>query len=171
MNGHLRRCQSALRAHVRHSTLRAQGLLPPCVWPSLNRLHHPKDKDGRGGRLGSDMLVRVKRVYEAPSRSDGTRILVDRLWPRGVTKEQARVDLWLKEIAPSAELRQWFNHEPEKRNEFKRRYVAELRQRPEVVARLVEAVRSGLVTLVYGSKEERFNNAVVLEEFLRTTLK
>ena len=117
------------------------------------------------------MLVRVKRVYEAPSRSDGARILVDRLWPRGVTKEQARVDLWLKEIAPSAELRQWFNHEPEKWNEFKRRYVAELRQRPEVVARLVEAVRSGLVTLVYGSKEKRFNNAVVLEEFLRTTLK
>ncbi len=96
---------------------------------------------------------------------------MDRLWPRGVTKEQARVDLWLKEIAPSAELRQWFNHEPEKWNEFKRRYFEELRQRPEVVARLVEAVRSGLVTLVYGSKEERFNNAVVLEEFLRTTLK
>ncbi len=96
---------------------------------------------------------------------------MDRLWPRGVTKEQARVDLWLKEIAPSAELRTWFHHEPEKWNEFKRRYFAELRQQPEAVARLVEAVRSGLVTLVYGSKEERLNNAVVLEEFLRTTLK
>ena len=117
------------------------------------------------------MAVRVKRVYEPPSRADGTRILVDRLWPRGVTKEQARVDLWLKEIAPSAELRTWFNHEPEKWNEFKRRYFEELRRRPEAVAGLVETVRRGPVTLVYGSKEERFNNAVALEEFLRTALK
>ena len=102
---------------------------------------------------------------------DGTRILVDRLWPRGVTKAQARVDLWLKEIAPSAELRKWFNHEPEKWSGFKRRYFAELRQRPEAVARLIEAGRSGPVTLVYGSKEERFNNAEALEKFLSATLK
>ncbi len=112
------------------------------------------------------MDIRIKRVYEAPSPDDGMRILVDRLWPRGLGKEKARVDLWLKEAAPSTELRKWFDHDPEKWAEFRQRYRQELEQQPAALERLRELIDSGPVTLLFGAKEERFNDAVALREFM-----
>jgi uncharacterized protein YeaO (DUF488 family) len=112
------------------------------------------------------MDIRIKRVYEAPSPDDGTRVLVDRLWPRGLAKDKAGVDLWLKELAPSTELRKWFNHEPEKWAEFRQRYRQELALQPAALGRLRELIDSGPVTLLFGAKEERFNDAVALREFM-----
>jgi uncharacterized protein YeaO (DUF488 family) len=111
-------------------------------------------------------MVKLKRVYEEPSEDDGTRILVDRLWPRGLTKEKAHIDLWLKEVAPSNELRKWFAHDPEKWPEFQARYHAELNQNPTQVALLKQAVAKGPATLVYGAKDEEHNEAVVLQKLL-----
>ncbi|SEO66954.1 DUF488 domain-containing protein [Nitrosovibrio sp. Nv6] len=113
------------------------------------------------------MNIRIKRVYEPPEKEDGTRILVDRLWPRGLTKAKADVHLWLKEIAPSTELRKWFSHDTDKWVEFKKRYRAELKGNDEQVALLKEKIKNGVVTLVYGAKDEAHNEAVVLQEFLR----
>jgi uncharacterized protein YeaO (DUF488 family) len=112
------------------------------------------------------MDIRIKRVYEAPSPDDGTRVLVDRLWPRGLAKDKAGVDLWLKEAAPSTELRKWFNHEPEKWAEFRQRYRQELALQPAALERLGELIGNGPVTLLFGAKEERFNDAVALREFM-----
>lgn len=112
------------------------------------------------------MNVRIKRVYEEPTASDGKRILIDRLWPRGLTKEKAKVDLWLKAIAPSIELRQWFGHDPSKWDAFKERYHDELQKSGEIVSTLVEQLKKGKVTLVYGAKDEEHNDAVVLKEYL-----
>lgn len=112
------------------------------------------------------MDIRVKRVYEAPSPEDGMRVLVDRLWPRGLSKEKAAVDLWLKELAPSTGLRKWFGHAPEKWEAFQQRYRQELRQQPEALQRLSELVAGGPVTLLFGAKEERFNDAVALRAFV-----
>ena len=111
------------------------------------------------------MSLKIKRVYEAPEKADGQRILVDRLWPRGLSKDKAAVDLWLKEIAPSTELRKWFNHDPEKWAEFKKRYLAELKANPEV-KELKSAIKSGTVTLVYGARDVEHNQAVALQELL-----
>jgi uncharacterized protein YeaO (DUF488 family) len=111
-------------------------------------------------------MVKLKRVYEEPSEKDGIRILVDRLWPRGLTKEKARVDLWLKEVAPSNELRKWFAHDPTKWPEFKARYHAELKQNPDQMAQLKQAVAKGPATLVYGAKDEEHNEAIVLQKLL-----
>ncbi len=110
--------------------------------------------------------VRIKRVYEAPSPQDGTRILVDRLWPRGVRKAEAGISQWMKEIAPSNELRQWFGHDPQRWEEFRRRYKAELAQKKELVGRLRELARQGPLTLVYSAHDEAHNQAVVLRETL-----
>jgi uncharacterized protein YeaO (DUF488 family) len=110
--------------------------------------------------------LRIKRVYEPPAPTDGTRILVDRLWPRGLTKERARVDLWLKEIAPSTELRRWFGHDPARWAEFQARYRAELAANAEPVARLRAEMARGPVTLIYGAKDEAHNDAIVLRDFL-----
>jgi uncharacterized protein YeaO (DUF488 family) len=112
------------------------------------------------------MNIRIKRVYDQPDKADGTRILVDRLWPRGLTKEKARVDLWLKEIAPSTELRKWFHHDSGKWEELKARYQAELEENDEQVALLKSEIEKGPVTLVYGAKDKEHNQAVVLKEFL-----
>lgn len=112
------------------------------------------------------MDIRVKRVYEAPSPEDGVRVLVDRLWPRGLSKEKAGVDLWLKEVAPSTELRKWFGHAPEKWEAFQERYRQELRQQPEALQRLSELLDQGRVTLLFGAKETRFNDAVALRAFV-----
>jgi len=112
------------------------------------------------------MSIALKRVYDAPSSADGRRILVERLWPRGLSKQKAKIDLWAKEAAPSTELRRWFGHEPDKWAEFKRRYFAELDARPEALRPLVEEAGAGHVTFVFASKEVRFNNAVALEEYL-----
>ena len=111
-------------------------------------------------------MVKLKRVYDEPSQDDGTPILVDRLWPRGLTKEKAHIDLWLKEVAPSNELRKWFAHDPEKWPEFQARYHAELNQNPTQVALLKQAVAKGPATLVYGAKDEEHNEAVVLQKLL-----
>ncbi|MBI3433037.1 MAG: DUF488 family protein [Hydrogenophilales bacterium] len=112
------------------------------------------------------MNIRVKRVYEAPSPDDGMRILVDRLWPRGLAREKAHIDLWLKDLAPSTALRKWFDHDPAKWEEFKRRYLLELQQRPDALAHGIEAMGTGAVTLLFAAREERFNDAVALREFI-----
>lgn len=114
------------------------------------------------------MPISLKRAYEASSRSDGCRILVERLWPRGLSKEDAKIDLWPKDVAPSAELRRWFNHEPDKWAEFKRRYFEELRTRDEAVQPILERVRAGRVTFVFASRESRFNNAVALKKYVES---
>ena len=114
--------------------------------------------------------VRLKRVYEPPSTSDGYRVLVDRLWPRGLRKEAARLDEWARELAPSTDLREWFAHEPARFAEFRRRYTDELRgQRPRLVA-LRRRAREGTLTLVYSARDEKHNDAVVLAEILRRGL-
>ncbi len=110
------------------------------------------------------MKIKIKRVYEKPDKEDGMRILVDRLWPRGLTKEKARVDLWLKDIAPSTELRKWFGHDPVKWKEFKKRYRQELKKNKEECSLLKEQMKKGIVTLVYGAKDEEHNEALVLKE-------
>jgi uncharacterized protein YeaO (DUF488 family) len=110
--------------------------------------------------------IKLKRAYEEPSAQDGTRILVDRLWPRGVRKQDARIDHWFKEIAPSAELRKWFAHDPARWSVFRRRYSAELRQHAEQLEELRKLVRRGTVTLVYAARDEEHNDAVVLREVL-----
>ena len=110
------------------------------------------------------MMVQLKRAYEAPAPSDGRRILVERLWPRGLAKERAAIDLWLRQVAPSPELRRWFGHDPAKWDEFRRRYRAELRRRPDEVALLRRLAGEGPVTFVYGSRDEEHNAAVVLRE-------
>jgi uncharacterized protein YeaO (DUF488 family) len=112
------------------------------------------------------MKLKLKRVYEDPSKEDGTRILVDRLWPRGLTKEKAHVDLWLKEVAPSNELRKWFAHDPAKWPEFKARYKAELKHNTSQFALLKQAVVRGPATLLYGAKDTEHNEAIVLQDLL-----
>lgn len=110
------------------------------------------------------MNIRIKRVYEPAEPQDGRRVLVDRLWPRGLTKEQAHIDLWLKGIAPSTELRQWFGHNPERWEAFKERYLAELKDNPESIQQLKEELDKGKVTLVYAAKDEQHNHARVILE-------
>lgn len=110
--------------------------------------------------------VAIKRVYEPPSDSDGQRVLVDRLWPRGLSKDKADVALWLKEIAPSTELRKWFGHDPEKWPEFQKRFRAELDDNAEAVKELRGLIAKGKVTLLYSAHDEEHNNAVVLAEYL-----
>jgi uncharacterized protein YeaO (DUF488 family) len=112
--------------------------------------------------------LKIKRVYDEPSEDDGTRVLVDRLWPRGLTRQRAAVGLWLKDLAPTDALRKWFGHEPSRWSEFCTRYRAELDGNGAELARLREVVKSGPVTLLYGAKDEVHNNAVALLEYLRT---
>ena len=112
------------------------------------------------------MKLQIKRVYDEPSETDGRRILIDRLWPRGVSKAKAKVDLWLKAIAPSTPLRQWFGHDPGKWEEFKKRYKDELDHNGEAVAQLRALMAKEKVTLVYGAKDQEHNDAVVLQEYL-----
>lgn len=112
------------------------------------------------------MTIRIKRAYAPPDDNDGCRVLVDRLWPRGVSKDEARIEEWYKEIAPSAELRKWYNHVPERWPEFRRRYFVELAGKAELVAELSEKAQRGVVTLLYGARDEQRNNAVALKEYL-----
>ena len=116
------------------------------------------------------MHIKIKRVYLQPSEEDGMRILVDRLWPRGLTKEKASVDLWLKEIAPSTELRKWFGHDPDKWKEFQTRYRTELRQNTEQVSLLKQEAAKGVITLLFGAKDEEHNEAVILQKLLASNV-
>jgi uncharacterized protein YeaO (DUF488 family) len=111
-------------------------------------------------------MIMLKRAYDPISRSDGTRLLVERLWPRGVAKQKLQIEAWLKDVAPSTELRKWFGHDPDKWNEFRKRYRRELDSHPEAWRPIVAAARRGPVTLVYSSHDERHNNAVALQEYL-----
>jgi uncharacterized protein YeaO (DUF488 family) len=112
------------------------------------------------------MNIKLKRVYEQPEATDGFRILVDRLWPRGLTKEKAAADLWLKEIAPSTQLRKWFNHEADKWNEFQKKYHQELKGNKEAVSILKAHLKQGKVTLLYAAKDQIHNEALVIKEFV-----
>ena len=114
-------------------------------------------------------MIQCKRIYDAASREDGTRVLVDRLWPRGVRKEEAALDHWLKEVAPSDALRRWFDHDPEKWDTFCRRYRAELDEKGEAIEILREAAGRGTLTLVYAAKDRAHNNAVALKQYLEST--
>lgn len=121
-------------------------------------------------------MIRVERIYDNPKgNNDGFRILVDRLWPRGLSKDKVRFDLWQKEIAPSNSLRKWFGHDQKKWNEFKRRYFKELDGKKELVNVILSKVKeessTTTITLLYGTKEERFNNAVALKEYLEEKAK
>lgn len=111
-------------------------------------------------------MILLKRVYDKPSKADGYRVLVDRLWPRGLTKERAAIDLWLKEVAPSPELRTWFSHDISKWTEFNRRYRSELDSKTRHIETLVQKSREGAVTLVYGARDEEHNGAVVLRNII-----
>ena len=111
-------------------------------------------------------MIKIKRTYDPASPQDGTRFLVDRLWPRGVSKAALKMDGWLKEVAPSDELRRWFGHDPARWDEFQRRYFAELKRIPAAWQPLLEAGRQGDVTLLYSAKDEEHNNAVALKAYL-----
>ena len=113
-------------------------------------------------------MIKVKRIYEKPSKDDGFRILVDRLWPRGIKKDEAKIDLWLKEIAPSDELRKWFSHKKERWIEFKKRYKEELKEKTELIEEIKKIeIEHGTVTLLFSAKDAEHNNAVVLLEFIK----
>ncbi len=115
------------------------------------------------------MRIGTKRVYEKPALSDGRRILIDRLWPRGLSKDVAQIHFWAKSVAPSRDLRRWYQHDPSKWNEFRRRYFAELDANPEGLAELHEHLGTGTATLLFGSKEEQLNNAAALREYLQSS--
>ena len=113
-------------------------------------------------------MIQMKRAYDTPEASDGTRVLVDRLWPRGLTKERAKIDLWLKDVAPSAALRQWYGHAPERWEEFRRRYLDELSVSParDALERLRALARAGTVTLIVGARDSEHSDGAVLREAL-----
>jgi uncharacterized protein YeaO (DUF488 family) len=115
-------------------------------------------------------MLKLKRVYDEPSKEDGYRILVERLWPRGMSKDRAAVDLWLKEVAPSPELRKWFAHDPAKWQEFRRRYVKELEKKADEVHLLLNKSREGTVTLVYAAHDREHNSALLLQQYLKHEL-
>lgn len=116
-------------------------------------------------------MISLKRAYDPVSRADGTRFLVERLWPRGLTKAKLHVDAWLKDVGPSTELRQWFGHDPVKWDEFRKRYRRELDSHPDAWQPIVSAARRGLVTLVYSSHDTEHNNAVALQEYLEAKMR
>ncbi len=112
------------------------------------------------------MPIQLKRAYDKPKKTDGFRVLIDRVWPRGVRKEELKVDEWPRALAPSTELRQWFGHNPAKWDEFRKRYFKELDAHPDEVGKLRKKMREGPLTIVFGSREQRFNNAAALKEYL-----
>ena len=116
-------------------------------------------------------MLKTKRVYESAERSDGTRFLVDRLWPRGIKKEELKMKAWLKEVAPSPEIRKWFAHDPAKWKDFQERYRAELKANPEAWRPILEAAKQGTVTLLYSARDTEHNSAVLLKGFLEGQMK
>ena len=115
-------------------------------------------------------MIQTKRVYNPPAAADGLRILIDRLWPRGLTKKEAAIDEWMKDIAPSTELRRWFAHDPEKWREFQRRYREELKEKSDLIRDITDRAASRKVTLVYGARDEVHNDAAVLASIVRARL-
>jgi uncharacterized protein YeaO (DUF488 family) len=111
-------------------------------------------------------MFNLKRVYERPIKSDGQRILVERLWPRGVSKQEAKIDLWLKDLAPSTELRKWFGHDPLKWSKFKRKYKSELKLKKDLSLKLKKLAQKNPVTFVYAARDKEHNGALVLKEFI-----
>ncbi len=111
-------------------------------------------------------MIQIKRAYDEVETSDGRRILVDRLWPRGINREALKIEAWIKEVAPSDELRRWFGHDPEKWQEFEQRYFAELAKKPESWQPILAASKEGKITLLFGAKDSQHNNAVALKEYL-----
>jgi uncharacterized protein YeaO (DUF488 family) len=134
-------------------------------WSAIVSILHRAREEG-WAYLGRVTVIISKRVYDPPSSGDGCRILVERLWPRGVSKGDAAIDLWLKDAAPSHELRRWFGHEPARWEEFRRRYFEELGGRGDAVGAIRERLVKGPVTFVFASREMRYNNAVALREYL-----
>jgi uncharacterized protein YeaO (DUF488 family) len=111
-------------------------------------------------------MIYLKRAYDAPSSGDGLRVLVERLWPRGVSKAKAKIDLWLRDVAPSTELRKWYNHDVEKWPQFRKRYTAELKEKGDLLTLLKHRTTEGPVTFIYAAHDEQHNSAVVLKEYL-----
>ena len=116
-------------------------------------------------------MIKTKRTYDKPQAGDGLRILVDRIWPRGLKKTEFKMDLWQKDISPSSLLRKWFNHDESKWDEFKNRYNNDLQDKKEPIGLLLEKAEKGTITLLYSSKEDRYNNAIALKEYLKAKLK
>jgi uncharacterized protein YeaO (DUF488 family) len=114
-------------------------------------------------------VIKLKRVYDKPSTDDGFRVLVERLWPRGVTKDAARLDIWLKEVAPSPELRKWYSHDVSKWNEFQKRYRAELAQHHDALNEIMEKQKEGTVTFVYAARDDEHNSALILKQFIESS--
>jgi uncharacterized protein YeaO (DUF488 family) len=110
--------------------------------------------------------IKIKRIYEPPAKDDGIRILVDRLWPRGLSKEKAKINLWLKEIAPSDQLRKWYGHDPKKWTEFREKYSSELKDKDELIQLITRKLKEGTITFLYSSKEDKLNNAVALKDYI-----
>src|SRR5579875_1652073 len=136
----------------------------------LQRACHRRSDQGGAGEGSALMDVRLKRIYEPAAASDGYRVLIDRLWPRGVSREQAKIDHWERELSPSTELREWFGHDPTRFGEFRRRYIDELRNHRSRISELRRRARQGTLTLVYSARDSKHNNAVVLAEVLRRGL-
>ena len=113
------------------------------------------------------MSIRLKRVYDKPAKADGRRVLVDRIWPRGLKKKEGRIDEWFKEMAPSTGLRKWFGHDPARWKEFKKRYAAELDEQRESIEELARRAKTTKTTLLFGAKDTEHNNAVILKEYLQ----
>ena len=137
---------------------------------TTNCFRHPSNKKSRKSRSKiqkkNPLDIRLKRIYDSPAAEDGFRVLVDRLWPRGLAKESAVLDLWFREVAPSTTLRKWFNHDTNRWKEFTRRYATELDQQPEAVTRLRNIAREGQLTLLYSTKNQKLNNAIALKAYL-----
>ena len=124
-----------------------------------------------GGEGMERRTIKIQRIYNQPDKGDGFRVLIDRLWPRGLKKEEVRVDLWLRDVAPSNELRKWFAHDPQKWDEFQQKYFKELDSRGEPVAMLIRKAGEGDMTLLYSAKDEEWNNAVALKKYLEEKMR
>jgi uncharacterized protein YeaO (DUF488 family) len=141
-------------------------MIPPGKKPGRWRERNAKQKRRPITTKKNSITIRVKRAYEKLEQADGTRILVDRLWPRGLTKDKAAIDLWLKELAPSTDLRKWFGHDPKKWRTFCRRYRTELKQHSAPLQLINSKAKERVVTLIYGARDQEHNGAVVLQELL-----
>lgn len=154
--------EASVHLHVKPTSTAPSAVRPVGAWIDGG------EANGKRGRMGTRIWIR--RAYDAPTDDDGHRVLVDRVWPRGVARDQARIDEWLREVAPSTGLRRWFGHDPDRWEEFRSRYRQELADSAEQIDRLLGRARRGRVTLVYGARDEKRNNAVVLREYLEERL-